>query len=311
MINCYINPKKGDAGVKKVFFAALFLLAAILAAGAVVRSQSVLEEPPIPAIDYPGTHLPTAPRPEKAAAPDEDDPAIDPEKRVDRRAELIYFNHPELTPVDFESPSLLPLTEDMGEAYTSRIVFLCDSPTWWMKPFGLLTGGTNTTQIWTGPEGTVTLAYLRGYKILDPYDGALRTIPEVTRLHKPEYMIVALGMNGVAFMDEDYFKREYRNILDEMKAASPETKFILQSIYPVSRADASRGIITNADITRANAWILQLAEEYGYPYLDSFSALIAGDGYSPANLMLPDGFHPNKAGLTKILEYIRTHAVTE
>ena len=34
----------------------------------------------------------------------------------------------------------------------------------WMWPFGLLNGGTETKQIWTGPEGTMTLKYLRGYR---------------------------------------------------------------------------------------------------------------------------------------------------
>ena len=103
----------------------------------------------------------------------------------------------------------------------------------------------------------------------------------------------------------------FNGALDELKAASPDTRYILQSIYPVSRAYESRGIITNAMITRANSWILSLAEEYGYPYLDSFSCLIGKDGYAPAALMLPDGFHPNKAGLTLVLEYIRTHAALE
>ena len=286
-------------------------IALILAAALLLPSCAVLEDAPIPEIDYPGAHIPTAPRPAKTPPPDAEDPPPEEEKNVDRRAELIYFAHPKWTPVDFESPSLLPLTPDAGEDYTSRIVFLCDSPTYWMWPFGLLTGGTRTTQIWTGPEGTVTLAYLRGYKILDPYDNVERTVPETAARHKPEFMIVALGMNGVAFMGEEYFKREYRNVLDELKAASPDTRYILQSIYPVSRAYESRGIITNAMITRANSWILSLAEEYGYPYLDSFSCLIGKDGYAPAALMLPDGFHPNKAGLTLVLEYIRTHAALE
>ena len=252
-----------------------------------------------------------SPKPKKPAVTQKTPLYIPPEERlprVDRRAEAIYQKNPQLTPVDFSSPALLPLTEDAGEAYLEKLVFLCDSPNYWLKPFGLLPGGTQTKQVWTGPEGTMTLAYLRGYRILDPYDNTERTIPQTVSLHKPEYIVIALGLNGVSFMDEAYFTEEYVNLIREIRAASPETILLLQSIYPISPKSRVWGSITNAMITRANSWILKIAEECGCHYLDSYSCLVGEDGNAKSEWSLPDGFHPNREGLERVLEYIRTHA---
>ena len=232
----------------------------------------------------------------------------EPEPEIDRRAEPIYLAHPELTPVDYASPSLLPISDDAGEEYLDRITFLCDSPTYWLRPFGMLRGGTNTTQVWTGAEGTMTLAYLRGFRILDPYDNVERTIPEVAARRRPAILVIALGINGISFMDEAYFTREYTHLIDELQAASPGTQLILQAMYPISPSFRYWGDITNASITRGNAWILHIAEAYGLPYLDTFAALLGEDGNARPEWLMNDGLHPNREGLTQILTYIRTHA---
>ena len=256
--------------------------------------------------EAPTTEAPTTAVPTEA--PTTTVPETEPAPEIDRRAEGIYLAHPELTPVNYDSPALLPISEDAGDEYLDRITFVCDSPTYWMWPNGLLNGGKDTKQIWTGPQGTMTLAYLRGFKILDPFDKVERTIAETAALHTPDTIVIALGINGIAFMDEEYFKREYANLIDELQAASPETQIILQSMYPILPSYKHWGQITNASITLGNSWILQLAEQYGLPYLDTFSALVGEDGNARDEWMQNDGLHPNKAGLTEILAYIRTHA---
>lgn len=226
---------------------------------------------------------------------------------ADRRAEYIYEAHPELTAVDYDSPSLLHKSEDMGQEYIDKLTFICDSTTYFLQTSGKLSGGTGTTQIWTGPEHTLTLAYLRGYGIVDPFDGQIRTIPECLALHRPEVVVIALGMNGIAFMDEEYFNREYENLIGWIQDNSPDSVIMLQSIYPITPDYIHWGQITNVSITRANGWILKLAEKYGFMYLDVHSALLGEDGNCKAELIRPDGLHPNNDGLDVILEYIRTH----
>ena len=241
--------------------------------------------------EHPDTGTPTEPAPE-----------------VDRTAEEIYKNHPELTPVNYDSPALLPKSEDAGQEYIDNLTFICDSPTYWLKGWGMLKDGTETKQIWTGPEGTMTLAYLRDYQIVDPYDGALRTIPETAALRKPPYIVIAVGVNGISFMDEEYFTQEYEHLIDVLQEASPDSVILLQSIYPIYPTYKHWGSITNASITAGNSWILKIAEKYGLHYVDAFSALVGEDGNIQEDLIRSDGLHPNEAGLTKVLEYHRTHA---
>ena len=69
---------------------------------------------------------------------------------ADRTAEDVYKAHPELTPVNYDSPALLPKTEDMGQAYLDRIVFLCDSPFYWLKLYEDGAGGHHDPRLPAG-----------------------------------------------------------------------------------------------------------------------------------------------------------------
>ena len=243
--------------------------------------------------------------------PEPDTVETEPEKpEADRTGEEVYLAHSELTPVNYDSPALLPRTEDAGQSYIDNITFLCDSPFYWLKLYELLSDGFATTQIWTGPEGTMTLAYLRWYEILDPIDNVLRTIPEAVAAHKPPMILITVGINGVALLDEEGFKEEYIHLIDEIKNASPDTVIVLQSILPISPMYANWGMITNASITAANSWILEVAEICGLHYLDTFSVLVGDDGNIRPDLVRADGLHANEEGLKLALEYIRTHAYT-
>ncbi len=250
--------------------------------------------------EKPLQHAPT----QAAAQPSQ----VPPLREADRTGEAIYKAHPELTPVRYGSKALLLPTEDRGEAYLDRITFICDSPTYWLWPFGLLPAGKDTTQIWTGPEGTMTLAYQGTYWILDPHDRVQRPIREVVARHRPDILVIALGINGISFMDESYFKAEYKDLVTAVQAISPTTIIVLQSIYPITPRYRHWGLITNASISRGNSWILDLAEETGCQYLDTFSVLLDDQGHAKEELMMNDGLHPNQAGLEVILDYIRHHA---
>ena len=227
---------------------------------------------------------------------------------ADRSKEYIYKNHPEFTPVNYDSPALLGLTKDAGTAYRDKLYFICDSPTYWMWPFGLLGGGKDTKQIWTGPEGTQTLAYQKTYKIVDPFDKKEKLIIDVVREHKPEYIVIAMGINGIAIMDDKAFIDEYTDLVTKIQLASPKTKILCSSIYPITKRYKYWGSITNASITKANSYILKIAEETGTHYIDTFAAIIGDDGEAKKELMQNDGLHPNEEGLKAILDYIRTHA---
>ena len=56
-----------------------------------------------------------------------------------------------------KSVSPLPQSEDMGQEYIDSFVFIGESTTYHLKSRGVLSGGTNTDQVWGPKSGTLML----------------------------------------------------------------------------------------------------------------------------------------------------------
>lgn len=212
------------------------------------------------------------------------------------------------TGIDTTSAALLPETEDAGQAYIDRLTFLGDSTTNGLKEYGVLSGGTATTQVWTPASGTLTLYLWNAASIVYPETGAEMTIADAVETKKPEYLVITLGVNGVAELEEDAFKIYYTDIINCVKEASPSTRIICNSIYPVENDYEHIDQISNEKINTANGWILDVAEATGTRYADSCSVLKAADGSLREELGNGDGLHLNADGYNAVLEYLRTHA---
>lgn len=210
--------------------------------------------------------------------------------------------------IDTSSAALLGETEDAGQAYIDRLTFLGDSTTNGLKEYGVLSGGTATTQVWTPASGTLTLYLWNAASIVYPETGAEMTIADAVETKKPEYLVITLGVNGVAELEEDAFKIYYTDIINSVKEASPSTRIICNSIYPVENDYEHIDQISNEKINTANGWILDVAEATGTRYAESCSVLKAADGSLREELGNGDGLHLNADGYNAVLEYLRTHA---
>jgi len=206
-----------------------------------------------------------------------------------------------------KSPATLTETPDMGEAYIDDIIFLGDSTTYGLRYYSMLKGGQDTLQVWTPTSGTLTLSNQSFATILYPDNDTEITIREAVALKKPKMMVITLGVNGVSFMDEEYFKSEYTALVNGIKENSPDTKIILQSIYPVAAHYEYLSSINNDKIAAANQWIIDIAEDTGVRYLATSSALIGEDGFLPYDYQNGDGLHLQPTAFTIVLNYIRTH----
>ena len=209
---------------------------------------------------------------------------------------------PEVTP----APTLLAETADMGEEYLSRCIFLGDSTTYALTAYGLLPAW----QVWTHSTGTITLSNQSIINIvLHDYEGNSweSTIAGAAADLQPDILIITLGVNGVSFMDEEYFTAEYLDLVQSIQAASPNTKIICQSIYPVIDSIAVQGI-RNEYINAANEWIYNIAVQTGVRYLNTHDLLTDGTGNLIADYDNGDGIHLNETGLAVVLQSVRTHA---
>ena len=223
---------------------------------------------------------------------------------------------------------MLGQSADMGQEYIDSMIFLGDSTTYHMKSRGVLSGGKDTKQVWSGaneengeivPSGTLTLdGKITSSRIYYPRTGESLTIPEAVAKEKPKYLVITLGVNGISYVDinntkdVNYFKNCYKALITSVQKASPETKIILQSVFPVTQAYSQNGNgITNEKIDAANIWIMQLAKDTGCKYLDTASVLKDGSGAMLASYDNGDGYHLTASAYQAILQYIRTHGYTE
>lgn len=195
-------------------------------------------------------------------------------------------------------------TADMGQDYVDKFVFLGDSTTYGLGHYGAV----NKAQVWTPASGTLTL-YLWNTATIVYEDGTEISIVDAVTKKQPEYMLITLGVNGVSTMEEKYFIEVYTALVQDVQAASPDTKIILNSIYPATaRYSASGTGITNEKISAANIWIERIAGSLDVKYMDSASVLKDESGNMPDSLDNGgDGLHMNGDGYQKVISYIRTH----
>lgn len=215
---------------------------------------------------------------------------------------------PIVYPYKEESGGILTETPDAGTAYLDRIVFLGDSRTYGLKFYKMLTNGWNTTQVWTPVNGTLTLSYVNTTNILYPETNTEIPIKEAVRLKQPDILMISLGVNGIAFMNEQQFDYCFSSLIANIREVSPNTRIILQTMYPVSPFYRHINSISNEKILNGNNWIIKIAEKNHVKCLDAYDILADENGYLATEYQNGDGLHPNALGYSKVLQYIRTHA---
>lgn len=198
--------------------------------------------------------------------------------------------------------AMLTETEDMGQEYIDKMYFMGDSTTHGLASYGVIP----EARVWTPQNGTLSLFRWNVDQISLTDEGTTMFMNDAVALKKPEYLLITLGVNGVGVLDEEQFKSYYNEMVDSLIAASPDTKIILNSIYPVGRTYAEKSI-TNEKINAANGWIQGIAEAKGLRYLDSASVLKDSEGFMAQGYDNGDGLHPTKESYDLVINYIRTH----
>ncbi len=205
--------------------------------------------------------------------------------------------------------SVLAKSESAGDDYINSILFIGDSTTNGLKHYAVLEGGKETNMVWTPKSGTLAMWNLLTENIVYPEDNSEMLIKDAIAIKTPERVVITLGVNGVASLSENEFKKYYQELIDEIKKQSPDTIIILQSIYPVCDYYEYVKSISMEKINTANTWIADLAASNGIYYLNTISALVTETGYLNNDYCNGDGIHISKEGFEIILDYIKTHTV--
>ena len=260
--------------------------------------------------------LPAEPDP-PAAEPDPpaaepDPPVTEPDPPAAEPDSPAAEPDPPAATADAVEPSSARLgeTPDAGREYLDKLIFLGDSTTYGIGYYydrGFSEDLVPPSQVWTPASGTLTLSYYATSTIVYPETGEELFIRDAVERAKPEYLVITLGVNGISFMDEEWFVRDYTGLVESVKEASPETKIILNSIYPVATSYQYQKDINNGKIRAANGWIERITADTGARFLYSHEAVVGADGSLPEASSNGDGLHLTGESFAKVMRYIRTH----
>ncbi|MBE6667531.1 MAG: hypothetical protein E7607_04380 [Ruminococcaceae bacterium] len=215
-----------------------------------------------------------------------------------------------------EASCILGETEDMGSGYIDSFVFFGESTTYHLKSRGVLSGGSSTKQVLGNSSGTAMLnSETSNIGVICPHTGETVSISEAVRRLKPEYMLLSFGLNGAVRNvkgGKELFKSNYKKLTDTILSASPDTKIIIASGYPIAKSmDTSAYNISpkelNSHIDTLNRWATEFTEDEGFRYLNVREALTDSEGYLREDLQTGDGHHMTRDAYIIILNYIRTH----
>lgn len=211
----------------------------------------------------------------------------------------------------------VPVSADVQQGDWEQAVFFGESTTAHLaRHGGVLDTPDGRARVWRDSSGTRMLSHrlLSSTVDLVAPDGTTSTcsVAEALESRKPPLLVLSFGLNGiVSFVsDKASFLNAYRSLIEGVFRYSPDTRIILQSIYPVHTCQGfSVDTATlNAHIHTLNTWIEKLADEYETVYyVDTASLLRDENGYLDSQYDIGDGIHLNNAAYHRILSYLQMH----
>lgn len=202
----------------------------------------------------------------------------------------------------------LPETKDYGQDYTDGLTFLCDSALIGLRDYGILSEGIETTQVWGSSAGNIPFESLPACKIKYPADGSVITAAEAAMIKKPAILVISLGSDGLVTATEDAFIEAYTTLIKSIQSASPGTKIICCSITSVTPTYSGSDRLSAVIVGEANEWLQEICIDTGVYYAD-LTRDLHSSGYLISEFAASNGKGLNNAGLNKVLEYLRVHAV--
>ena len=133
---------------------------------------------------------------------------------------------------------------------------------------------------------------------------------------KPQIIYLMLGTNGIAMsgLSNETHIEKYKELLDKIVTASPSSIIVICSVTPFGPAAYGKYTnqpisVINQKINHFNMYLLELAKERGYYFLNIAEALMNAEGYFDTRYSSDDGLHWNDAGRDVYINYVLRHPI--
>ena len=198
---------------------------------------------------------------------------------------------------------LLKETEMADDSYLDNLYFLVDSTFIDLRNQSLV----NPDHVWGAPNdslpiGSVTTANIR-FK-----DGSEISVANAALISKPDILFIGIGSDGLADVTEEQFVQQYDTLIRDIRSASADTVIVCLGLASITDDYSSPDGLTITMMSDGNDWVQYVCRDTGAFYLDIGDPIQASAAllsrYAAAN-----GKTLNKAGLTEVLNLIKTHEI--
>ena len=141
------------------------------------------------------------------------------------------------------------------------------------------------------------------------YNGSKIAFAEAVERAQPRVLVLSFGLNGITrwSRDNEAFLRNYRALIDGIRARSPNTKILLQSVYPVGENTSfslSKEEL-NRQICNLNTHVASLTSEYGNVYYADTAKLLRDEsGALRSAYDMGDGIHLTNDAYRIVLQFL-------
>lgn len=188
--------------------------------------------------------------------------------------------------------------------YIDSMVFLGDSRIVAMETLGHIRSDNTFAEI------GISLSAFRNKAFFYPAYGYDMKITKILAHKKPKIVYIALGVNGVGYVDNEDFIDDYNGLIDDILEVSPDSKIIIQSILPVGSAEEEKlPKLNNDNIDAVNLLLMELAFERNLYYLDVASVMKQADNTLAEEYDDGGGLHFTSRAYDVIMNYIKNHPI--
>lgn len=176
--------------------------------------------------------------------------------------------------------------------FFANTLFIGDSISTGFSGFGYLETENVFAKVGLNPESALTTE-------IDGFNAVTKA-----EAMKPERICIMLGTNGLAFMEPTYMAKKMGTLIEELKAAVPESEIVILSIPPVTEKHESENPEKNEQVRIYNADLEVLAEDNDCVFVDLYDQLTDDKGYFSEDYAEADGLHFLGAAYGVTLSYI-------
>lgn len=201
---------------------------------------------------------------------------------------------------------VLKESDDAGEDYINKIIFIGDKTIYQMRMYTLDGFSNSHSQVWSTSDNISISKISSVNNFIYPDTLEAMSFVDAVKRKSPQYIILTFGSyNPDGILTKEELFSGMGNFIMSLKVASPNSHIIIQSVFPTVQGYK----LTTAETVRMyNEWFKELCSVYNLAYLDTWSALADDEGLLKEEYYDTGGYLLNENGYNTVIKYIRTHA---